>query len=301
MKFKISVVIATHNRADRLMSTVDSVTGQSFRDYEIIVVDDGSTDSTKEKVATLAKKSSRVKYFKQKQSGPAAARNLGIKKSQGDIVAFTDDDCIAPADWLEKIAAAYERFPHIAGVGGYVKPIDDELKRSIFAQLEWVEAVCTYGVEMKEKSGCESGAVGGTSNMSYRKSVLDEVGGFDEHFRFAGGEDTDLKVRICSRGHKLLYIPVGVTHNRSYSFRGFLAQTRARGIGGAYFRAKHGMRWGFIVDFFKIILSPILFIRSLVSYKLRCGLWHARVAAIKSIGVVCSSVYSIFYSLKAIS
>jgi GT2 family glycosyltransferase len=136
--------------------------------------------------------------------------------------------------------------------------------------------------------------------MSYRKAVLDDVGGFDKNFRFVGGEDIDLMLRICKRGGKLLYTPVGVTHNRSYSFAGFLAQSKARGIGGSYFRAKHGIKLGFFIDLLKILLSPAIFIRSMIVYKFGCGRWNVRVAAVKSIGVAYSSIYSILYSLRAI-
>ncbi|NYZ78893.1 glycosyltransferase family 2 protein [Candidatus Micrarchaeota archaeon] len=292
MKQGISVVVPTHNRAERLMATLESLLKQKFKNYEVIVVDDGSTDDTGKRVAALAKKSNMLRYFKERQGGPAVARNLGIRKSKNEIVAFTDDDCLVPPDWLARLADAYGRFPEVAGVGGYLKPRDDELKRSLFAQLEWVEAVCTYGVDMEEKISGEEGVVGGTANMSYRKSVLEEVGGFDENFPWAAGEDVDLKIRIVGKGNKLLYTPVEVVHNREYDLKGFLAQARTRGLGGAYFRAKYG-RENKVVLLLKIVLSPLLFLKTSFEYKRKCGSWHVRVAIIKTIGVIYSGIYSL--------
>jgi GT2 family glycosyltransferase len=145
---------------------------------------------------------------------------------------------------------------------------------------------------MEEKIDEGGGVTGGTSNMSYKKSVLDEVGGFDEGFLWPAGEDIDLKMRVCKRGKRVLYIPVGVTHNREYTFRSFIAQAKTRGLGGRYFRAKYGKENKVDLSL-RILLSPLLFIRSSWEYKRRCGSWHVKIAIIKTIGVIYSSIQSL--------
>ena len=91
MDHGISVIIPTYNRAERLGKSIDSVLNQSHQEFELIIVDDGSDDNTAEVIESY---SSDVVYLRQKNSGPAAARNRGIEKARYDLLAFLDSD-----DW----------------------------------------------------------------------------------------------------------------------------------------------------------------------------------------------------------
>ena len=112
----VSVVIATYNRRDILRRTLESVASQSHAAHEVIIADDGSTDGTPE----LAAEFPQVTFLRQENRGSSAARNLGVQRATGDVVAFTDDDCVVPPDWLERIVDGYERHPEVAGGGGYL-------------------------------------------------------------------------------------------------------------------------------------------------------------------------------------
>ena len=106
---KVSVIIPTYNRASYICETIDSVLDQTFTDYEIIVVDDGSTDNTKEIVSLhIEKYSKKIRYFYQENRGEAGARNTGIKESKGEYIAFLDSDDIWHREKLEKQIKALE-------------------------------------------------------------------------------------------------------------------------------------------------------------------------------------------------
>lgn len=98
--YKISVVLPTYNRANTIKKSIDSILGQSFKDFELIIIDDGSTDNTKNLIEEY--KDNRIKYFYQKNSGACSARNYGIKMAQGDYIAFIDSDDIWHEDKLQK-------------------------------------------------------------------------------------------------------------------------------------------------------------------------------------------------------
>jgi len=114
------------------------------------------------------------------------------------------------------------------------------LKQNIFAQYESYVTRQVYGAGKKEILGSFEVPTGGTNNIAYRKKVLEEIGGFDESFPVAAGEDADLKKRICDRGYQILYLPLKVEHHHDYSWRSFIKQSRSRGVGSIYFHRKHG-------------------------------------------------------------
>ena len=196
---KISVVIPTYNRQGLLKKNIESLLKQDFskNDYEILICDDGSTDQTESVVKDFidANKLPSIRYFKQKNQGPAAVRNLGIKNATGEIVAFTDDDCEADHDWLSEIYKTFAKDPNIIGVGGVTYSIPSQI------------TPFTHQVENKEPWSFP------TCNIAYSKKLLDEIGGFDRQFPFTN-EDADISWRIESRGQvvhnpnmKILHAP----------------------------------------------------------------------------------------------
>lgn len=243
-----SVVIATYNRQTLLVQCLDALFNQTFsqNQYEVIVVDDGSRDDTIEYLKSLSPPVS-FKFLQQKHRGPAAARNLGIKHAQGKIIAMTDDDCVPPREWLEKLADGFKRYPKVTGVSGYQEAPQGILKTNLIAQYESYQSRELYGQKEKEVAGGLETPGGVTNNVAFRKSVLDEIGGFDEGFPVPAGEDADLKKRIADCGHQLLYIPLKVEHQQEYSLGRFLHQQYVRGIGSRFFRKKwenkEGINW----------------------------------------------------------
>jgi glycosyltransferase involved in cell wall biosynthesis len=238
--------VPTYNRRALLERVVESILRQRLppERYELIVVDDGSTDGTAELGAELAARGN-VRFVRGEHRGVAAARNLGIRQAAGDIVAFTDDDCLVPDDWLARLADGYAQHPEVAGVGGGITPPPEALARSAIARYELHVTRDLYGARDAEVLGGFDCPAGGTNNMSYRRSALLDAGGFDEGFPpFVWGEDADLKLRLTRAGGRLLYVPVAVIHLRDYGLRAFLRQSWQRGRGEAHFRLKHDGRRG---------------------------------------------------------
>ncbi len=171
------------------------------------------------------------------------ARNRGIRRAQGEIIAFTDDDCRVPHEWLARIVDGYARYPEVAGVGGYLDPPDNAVAHNVFARYERFVTSRIYRQGAHEIVGrLTDYPAGGTSNISYRKTVLDVVGGFDEWFPYAAAEDHDLRVRVQALGHQLLYLPVRVEHMRLYSWESFRRQSITHGRGVMRWEAKTNER-----------------------------------------------------------
>src|SRR6478609_4964056 len=104
----LSVVICTRNRPDLIGNAVSSVLAQSYADYDVLVVDQSTDDRTGHIVRRLAASPPPLRYLHTEKAGLSRAYNIGIRETSGEIIAFTDDDCIAPADWLDRIYGAFE-------------------------------------------------------------------------------------------------------------------------------------------------------------------------------------------------
>jgi len=261
-----SVVVATYRRPEKLRQCLESLVRQDFAgdDYEIIIVEDERNGAGQTVVGEFEREFDNLRYLNQDHKGPGAARNLGISKARGGIVAFTDDDCVVPGDWLSRLAGGFKRYPKVAGVGGYMEAPAAVLQKNMFAQYESYVTHQVYGAGEKEILGGFEVPTGGTNNIAYRKTVLEEVGGFDESFPVAAGEDADLKKRICDRGYKILYLPLKVEHHHDYSWCSFIRQNRDRGIGSVYFHQKHGggLSGGQMAGM--LLKSPLMLVRDLL-------------------------------------
>lgn len=192
----ISVVVPTKGRPHLLERCLAALAKQTLAagDYEVIVVDDGPSRETFHAVEQLAGLGERIRYLENRgpRHGPAAARNLGWRSANADVIAFTDDDTVPDADWLREGLAAFSD-PAVAGAMGRIvvplpkHPTDHELD--------------TAGLE---------GAEFATANAFYRRWALEEAGGFDERFTAAWREDADLYFTLLERGHRLVRAPFAI-------------------------------------------------------------------------------------------
>jgi glycosyltransferase involved in cell wall biosynthesis len=192
-----SVIIPVHNRSAELQACLSALVAQDFplEQFEVIICDDGSTEDFSQIIAEARRQQLQITHVKQTNKGPAAARNLGIKHAQAEIVAMTDSDTLPNVSWLRKLIEALATDPSAVGVEGRVSA-DNENE---FAPLG-------EGPENK------SGGVYLTCNMAYRRQVLFDVGGFDETFPFPAYEDVELAARAIQRG-KILWQPAAqITH-----------------------------------------------------------------------------------------
>ena len=235
---KYSVVIATYNRNRLLLKNLESLRNQTIPkdDYEIIIVNDGSSDSTESdiKFFTGENPDLDMRYFRQKNSGPSKARNRGIREARGEIIFLTDDDCIPPENWIETLAQKYSLHPEVAGVGGWYYYPQESLKNwfvrySIPMFLFYYQKFMSDG-EINNNL-FRTNPAGNTSNMSYRKQILDLVNGFDEKLNFVGMVDWELKKRIMDLGYPLLYISEPVLHLKPLGMKEIIRKYFNRGRG----------------------------------------------------------------------
>ncbi|MFX1453060.1 MAG: glycosyltransferase [Promethearchaeota archaeon] len=177
----------TYNRILKLYRLLKSLDRLNPIPDEIIIVDDNSKDKTKkllikwEKIKRAYKKEI---ILKASNKGPADSRNLGISKSRNDLVAFTDDDVIVHKEWIKYITLnLIKSKANLAGIGGVVKSVNNDILSQYYTEHKILEAPKNLNYIP-------------TVNCCFRKNPLIEIGGFNTNFSFAGGEDTDLSLRL---------------------------------------------------------------------------------------------------------
>ena len=188
-----SVVIPAYNAEQTIAETVAACLTQDIPndELEVIVVDDGSTDATARIVRGFP-----VRVLRQENAGPAKARNAGWRAARGELICFTDADCIPHPDWISKLMAAYDGEGRIGAVGG---SYDIANPGSFLAECVHQEIVSRHaGMPRKVRAL-------GAYNLSVRRSILKEIGGFSEAYRFASGEDNDLCYEIIKRDYGLIF------------------------------------------------------------------------------------------------
>jgi GT2 family glycosyltransferase len=192
------VIVPVYNGAATIASCVESLLAQTINAHvvEIIAVDDGSRDAT----LSILSQYKDVRVVRQvKNMGPAAARNQGARKATGEIILFTDADCVPGEDWVQEMASSFEGDSAIAGVKGVYRTKQRDLTAR-FVQLEF-----EFKYErMKQR---ETIAFIDTYSAGYRRDVFLESGGFDTGFPMASTEDIELSFRLASKGHRLVFNP----------------------------------------------------------------------------------------------
>lgn len=188
----VSIIIPTYNRLSSLLNTLESVFTQQYGSYEIIVVDDGSTDTT---VETL-KETGRVKlYHTGGRKGPSRARNIGLGAANGEFVWFLDSDVILPdGGILERMVSAFRTIPDIGSIGGEIVVPEGMLDLAYGRRVFW-NAYNTRVVSNKENEYLQKCDYLATCNCFTKREYAIKLNGFDEQFVF-GAEDMDFGVRI---------------------------------------------------------------------------------------------------------
>ncbi|MCZ6746659.1 MAG: glycosyltransferase family A protein, partial [Acidobacteria bacterium] len=181
----VSVIIPTYNRADYLEQALSSVFRQTFTDYEVIVVDDGSTDHTPD---VLKSYQERITSLRQENSGAARARNRGIRLARGNWVAFLDSDDMWQPVALERLVAGAAQYPEagLITMRGLLMKSDGEVTDRIVGKRSPGPSFTTRSRRDKDS--------GGVLTPMVQRRVLEDVGGYDESLRTA--HDCDLWLRI---------------------------------------------------------------------------------------------------------
>lgn len=180
----ISVIIAAYNEEACIERCLESVKNQTYKDFEILVIDGESKDKTVE----ISRKYT-DKIFYSNKGSPGPARNVGVANCSGDIVAFTDADTVVDSHWLERINLAFKD-PKMVGVGGILRPLDARLLDKIVFKINsdlFYRLTALFGFYQL-----------GTPNCAYRKDAFQKAGGFDESLSML--EDTELSIRMKRYG-----------------------------------------------------------------------------------------------------
>jgi MoaA/NifB/PqqE/SkfB family radical SAM enzyme/GT2 family glycosyltransferase len=221
----ISIVIPTYNRKLKLKACLDSVFAQDYppHAFEVIVIDDGSTDGTVNMLGDLSGKNPNLRYFVQEHRGPAAARNLGIKHSRAELVGFTDSDCILQRDWVRRMVEGHAVHKEVAALGG----VTEVERKNIKAQ---VSQFLSDGAIETDINGKSETIFFPTCNVSFKRKYL--ICGFNELFPLPAGEDLDFFWRLFKNGGKLVYDrQIRVFHDCHTNFASFSKQAYMYGRG----------------------------------------------------------------------
>src|SRR5262245_15504433 len=225
---KVSVVVASYNGDRTLKVCLDSLQRLNYPDYEVILVDDGSTDTTKQLVATRTD----VRTFRHEHNlGLSVARNTGIAAATGEIIAFTDSDCRADEDWLYYLVGSLLD-SEFAGIGGpnLLPPDDSRVAAAVMVSPGGPAHVMLTDRQAEHIPGC---------NMAFYKWVLEEIGGFDPTFTKAG-DDVDICWRVQQSGGKIGFSPSAfVWHYRRSTVGAYLKQQKGYGEAEALLMVKH--------------------------------------------------------------
>jgi len=224
----VSVIAPTYNRKEMLMECLTSLFNQTYpKDrYEIIVVNDGSTDGTEEVLKEYAKKAPcAFKWLTQQNRGPSAARNLGVKNARGEIICFIDDDCVAEKKWIENLISGFV-MEKIGGVGGKIKAYNPKTSVEKYARMDQESAIRNSFLI--------------TCNAAYRRDVLESVNGFDSNLRY-GGDDIDVGIKVKQMGYELKYAPDAIVYHKHRTTLNDLVKQRYNyGVGEAILSKKYG-------------------------------------------------------------
>ncbi|MFH1510163.1 MAG: glycosyltransferase [Candidatus Woesearchaeota archaeon] len=196
---EVSVVVPARNAAGTIGKCITSLLRQESKNpYEILVVDNGSTDSTAAIAKSFGKK---ISVISEKEMGSYKARNKGISKARGKIIAFTDSDCIANQNWLANIIKSLKE-PGILVVGGRIQAYKPRgLIQEYCARFEHDQETYIYSVH----PFCA------TANMAARKKELKKIGYFDQ--KLLSGGDYDLCKRLLTNPKQIAYAPDATVHH----------------------------------------------------------------------------------------
>lgn len=227
---RVSVVVCSYNGATTLRECLESLMRLDYPDYEVILVDDGSTDGTRE----IAKEFPQVFYHHQANQGLSMARNVAARMASGELIAYTDSDCVADEHWLMYLVQSM-RDQNVEAIGGpNVTPESDGwIAKCIAASPGNPSHVMLDDHHAEHVPGC---------NLAIRRATLLGMGGFDPQFRQAG-DDVDLCWRLLDADLPIGYAPSAmVWHHRRATVSAFTKQQKGYGRSEAMVHFKHPQR-----------------------------------------------------------
>lgn len=235
---RLSAVICTRNRADLIAQAVGSVLANEYPNFELVVIDQSDTDATRQALADLIVAHPNLRYIHTTRVGLSAAYNAGIANTSGPIIAFTDDDCVAPKDWLRRVAQVFAEEPEADLLYGQVLAP---------ASLRGMDGVVPeLFIHERQRIGRPYGfrIYGMGANFAARRRLFERIGGLDEVLGGGGplrsSQDFDLQYRVYRAGLITVLAPeVVVEHYGLRSKADWPKTLTAYGIGDGGFYMKH--------------------------------------------------------------
>lgn len=216
----LSVILCTYNRERYIYNVLQSIAAGGFGDYEIVLVNNNSTDGTESECQRFAKDHPEVamRYCVEKQQGLSYARNRGIMESQGEVLVYVDDDAVVNREYLQTYADFFSRNKEAVAAGGPITPRYDGCEEPSWMShytRQLVTGELNLGTRERE---FPKGAFPGGGNAAYRKSVFNEVGLFNVELgrkgnSLIGAEEKDLFDKMTSRGMKFYYLPNAILYH----------------------------------------------------------------------------------------
>ncbi|WP_299341457.1 glycosyltransferase [Prevotella sp.] len=222
---KYSIIVPVYNRPDEVDELLGSLTEQTEKDFEVIIVEDGSS-VTCEKVCNGYKATLDIHYFMKENSGPGQSRNYGVARAKGEYVIILDSDVVLPPGYIESVSDELEKAPADA-FGGPDKAHSSftDIQKAISYSM--TSFFTTGGIRGSKKKKLDK-FYPRSFNMGVRRDVYNKLGGFSK-MRF--GEDIDFSIRIFKAGCKCRLFPESwVWHKRRTDFRKFFRQVYNSGI-----------------------------------------------------------------------
>ena len=256
----VSVVVCAYNAAATIDECLTAIEQLRYQEFEVIVVNDGSTDAT----GSIADQHQCVCVIHTANAGLGAARNVGLERAAGEIVAYTDADVRVDPDWLTYLVQRFADPDVVAAGGPNVVPADDAWVAQCVARAPGAPTHVLLEDRLAEHiPGC---------NCAFRRDALLAVGGFDSRFVRAG-DDVDVCWRLQARGWKIGFAPAAlVWHHHRPSVRTYVRQQIGYGEGETWLMRKHPEKFvGDRIAWRGHIYSPLPFIRSLSALRINAG------------------------------
>ena len=244
MPKKVSIVIPTFNRKGTLKQTLLSFNNQTFKDFEIVIADDGSTDGTGDMIKTLALPFP-IKHVWQKNAGRSAARNMGAGAAEGEIIVFVDDHNITDKRFVEEHLKYHNKYKDtkLGAVRGRMEFVNDPKEAppnpGPLPFLTLIQKRLEENAPLRFHTG----------NVSVSRQAFNKIGGFDEDFKEYGFQDQEFGYRLKKAGYKTKFNPNAVNYifKAVFDFKKVCDKARQAGHSAALCREKHpwfGMHCG---------------------------------------------------------
>jgi len=233
----VSIIIAAKDAEKTIEKCIGSILGLDYKDYELVIVNDGSADRTAE---ILKKYGQKIKIITNPfPLGPSESRNLAAREAQSEYLVFIDADCMVKKDWICQLLEGFKAYPFAAACGGSQRLPDDasNFQKKTFLFMKKVGFITEYvksGSEIKEVKHNPS------CNVMYRREVLLKENGFLKGLW--PGEDVELDYRLKKKGYNLVFNPGAVVyHYRQEGLKPFLKMMYRYGYAQGFLVRRHGL------------------------------------------------------------